>query len=260
MRGGIVASTDIAQVLMTWEPDDEAGGAARTMRSVASFAAACDRADLRGTVVLVDGAFDAAVQGTGMPADSPASLFDAVHRECDATGLKFVNASVRMGGAWPAESTKLTHALRCASLYAPIVLRLDSDETLTDDSYLGEVVETMHELGSHGAIVTWDTIGEQAEGSQSVGSKPHLRVFAASQTLTAGPAYHGSYKVFDAERDEWLALRKRGDENTGLATGSIADATESITITNHPAERSDAMHEAKRRLLAHRYEGARSDR
>lgn len=254
-----MASTDIAQVLMTWEPEATADARRRVAASVASFAAACQRAGMSGTVVMCDGAFDAAVCGSDMPTASAPRAIRHVAGMCESWGLQFIDASVRIGGAWPNESTKLTHALRAASLYAPIVLRLDSDETLTDDSDLSHL-RAIPRYGMHGALVTWDTIGEQAEGSQNVGTKPHLRAFAASQTLTAGPAYHGSYKVYDAERDEWLALRRRGEENAGMPTGDLLDLTDHVVIVNHPAERSAAMHEAKRRLLRHRYEESRSDR
>jgi hypothetical protein len=155
---------------------------------------------------------------------------------------------------------KLTQALRIASVFAPIVLRLDTDETLTDDSDLSQLQRITSFHGYHGAMVTWDTIGEQAQGSQNVGTKKHLRAFTASQWLTAGPAYHGSYKVFDEAMGGWVALRKRGEENSGLAPARVLDASQDITIVNHPAERSDAMQMAKSRLFNHRYNGAYSDR
>jgi hypothetical protein len=222
-------------------------------------AAACSRARMTGTVVMIDGAFDAAVQGTGLPITSPDELFAEAGALCEMVGLQLVTYGETFVHAWPSESMKLTQALRIAGEVAPIVLRLDSDETLTDESDLGALRGILRH-GMHGATVTWNTIGEHAEGSQQPGAKPHLRAFAASPTLTAGPAYHGSYKVHDADRDEWLALRRRGDENSGLASGDLLDATVDVVIVNHPAERSPAMHEAKRRLLSHRYEGARSDR
>lgn len=255
-----MATTDIAQVLMTWEPDDEAAAIARVTRSIESFAAACTRAGMRGSVVMVDGAFDAAVQGTGLPHTSPDSIDRVAAQACAAGGLEF-HACGPSGatGAWPSEGFKLTAALRVASSHAPILLRLDSDEVLTDDSDLG-ALRSIERHRMHGASVTWRTVGEHCEGSQQPGTKQHLRAFAASPTLTAGPAYHGSYKVYDEAADEWLALRKRGDENTGLTTGKVLDLTAHITIENRPEQRSAAMHEAKRRLLAHRYEGARSDR
>lgn len=254
-----MASTDIAQALMVWEPDEPLAAVERITRSIESFGAACHRAGMTGAVVIVDGAFDAAVAGTGLPAISATGVLDCAEAACSIAGVRSITYGHDLAHAWAAESTKLTQALRIASVAAPIVLRLDSDETLTDDSDLTQL-RALPRHGMHGALVTWDTVGEQAEGSQSPGSKPHLRAFAAHRTLTAGPAYHGSYKVFDDERDEWLALRRRGDENAGLATADVLDLTRDIVIVNHPAERSAAMHEAKRRLLAHRYEGARSDR
>ena len=249
-----MASTDIAQVLMTWEPDDLDGAVARVTRSIESFGAACERSGLRGAVVLVDGAFDAAWCGGDLPAASPNEVIDEARAAAEMYGM---TTRVRWSDGWPAESFKLTAALRIAtnSTGAPALIRLDSDETLTDDTDLGAALDAMR--GYHGAQVTWDTVGDQAHGSQNVGTKRHLRLFASSPTLTAGPAYHGSYKVFDGE---WLALRRRGDENSGLATARVVDCSPLVTITNHPAERSPAMHAAKARLLAHRYEGAMSDR
>lgn len=244
--------TDIAQVLMTWEPDDLDGAVARVTRSIESFGAACERSGLRGAVVMYDGAFDAAWCGGNLDRRSPDHVIDEAEAIAAMNGLDCV---VNRGGPWPSEGFKLTHALRKASFRAPAIIRLDSDETLADDTDLGAAIDAMR--GHHGATVTWDTVGEQAHGSQQVGTKRHLRMFAASPTLTAGPAYHGSYKVYDGE---WLALRKRGDENAGLATARVVDCSSLVTITNHPAERSAAMHEAKARLLAHRYEGAMSDR
>lgn len=254
-RGIYVALTDIAQVLMVWEPDDLDGAILRVTHSIESFGAACNRSELTGTVVIVDGAFDAAVQGSELPINSPDEVIAEAREMCAHYGLLFVDASVRIGGAWPAESTKLTHALRAASLYAPAIIRLDSDETLDDSSDLGAAVEAMRD--HHGAVVIWDTVGKQVHGSQPVAKKPHLRMFAANRTLTAGPAYHGSYKVFEGE---WLALRMMGDENGGLERARIANAANIVTITNHPAERSAAMHDAKSRLFHHRYKGAYSDR
>ncbi len=244
--------TDIAQVLMTWEPDDLDGAVARVTRSIESFGAACERSGLRGAVVLVDGAFDAAWCGGDLPFGSARDVIVEAQAVAGMYGLRW---QLEGAGRWPAESVKLTHALRCAGLRSPALIRLDSDETLTDDTDLGAALDAMR--GHHGAMVTWDTVGEQAHGSQQVGTKRHLRMFTSSPTLTAGPAYHGSYKVYDGE---WLALRKRGDENAGLATARVVDCSSLVTITNHPAERSPAMHEAKARLLAHRYEGAMSDR
>lgn len=248
--------TDIAQVLMTWEPDDLDGAVARVTRSIESFGAACERSGLRGAVVLVDGAFDAAVRGSDLPLHTPGKVIDEAEAVARMHGLGFERFGSGIAtNAWASESFKLTAALRVASTAAPALIRLDSDETLTDDTDLGAALDAMR--GHHGAMVTWDTVGEQAHGSQQVGTKRHLRLFASSPTLTAGPAYHGSYKVYDGE---WLALRKRGDENAGLATARVVDCGSLVTITNHPAERSAAMHEAKARLLAHRYEGACSDR
>lgn len=251
--------TDIAQVLMTWEPDDLDGAVARVTRSIESFGAACDRSGLRGAVVLVDGAFDAAVRGSSLPIGSPDEVIAEAAALSDMLGLTFDAFGSEMGAhAWPSESFKLTMALRAASSVAPVVIRLDSDESLTGATDLSAAVDAMRD--HHGAMVTWDTVGEQAHGSQNVGTKRHLRMFASSPTLTAGPAYHGSYSVFDHARNEWLALRKRGEENAGLDAARVADASSLVTITNHPAARSASMHEAKARLLAHRYEGACSDR
>lgn len=244
--------TDIAQVLMTWEPDDVDGAVARITRSIESFGAACERSGLRGAVVVHDGSFDAAAYGGSLEPRSDEFVLAEAEALAAMIGLEFV---INRGGSWPSEAFKLTHALRKASFAAPAIIRLDSDETLTDDTDLGVAVDAMRH--HHGALVTWDTVGEQAHGSQQVGTKRQLRMFAASPTLTAGPAYHGSYKVFDGE---WLALRTRGEENTGLPHARVRDCGSLVTITNHPAERSPAMHEAKARLLAHRYEGARSDR
>jgi hypothetical protein len=239
---------------MTWEPDDLDGAVARVTRSIESFGAACERSGLRGAVVLVDGAFDAAWCGGDLPASSPSEVIDEARAVAEMYGL---GHRVRWSDGWPAESFKLTAALRLAAntTDAPALIRLDSDETLTDDTDLGAALDAMR--GHHGAQVTWDTVGEQAHGSQQVGTKRHLRMFTSSPTLTAGPAYHGSYKVHDGE---WLALRKRGEENAGLANARVVDCSSIVTITNHPAERGAAMHEAKARLLAHRYEGAMSDR
>lgn len=250
-----MASTDIAQVLMTWEPDDARGAIERITRSIESFASACERSALRGTVLLVDGAFDAAVRGSNLDAGTPPKVIREAEAVATMNALEFIT---RGGISWPSESFKLTAALRCATELAPAIIRLDSDETLTADTDLGLAIDAMH--GKHGALVTWDTIGDQAHGSQQVGKKKHLRVFAAHPSLTAGPAYHGSYKVFDEDENQWLALRTRGEENTGLARARVADASNLVTITNHPAERSEAMHAAKTRLLNHRYEGAHSDR
>lgn len=254
-----MASTDIAQVLMTWEPDGEAGAVARITRSIESFAAACERSALRGCVVLVDGAFDAAVRGSDLPLHAPGKVIDEAEAVARLYGLEFEALGSGIAtNAWASESFKLTAALRIAAELAPDIIRLDSDETLTDDTDLGTALDAMQ--GKHGALVTWSTVGKQARGSQQVGTKRHLRMFASHPTLTAGPAYHGSYKVFDDDAGEWLALRTRGDENTGLKRARVTDAGSLVTITNHPAERSAAMHEAKTRLLNHRYEGAHSDR
>lgn len=247
-----MGSTDIAQVLMTWEPDDLAGAVARVTRSIESFAAACDRSGLRGAVVLVDGAFDAAWVGGDLPANSHSKVIDEAEAIAGMYGIPF---GWYGWTGWSSESFKLTHGMRVASSRATAIIRLDSDETIDDDSDLGAALDAMR--GRHGAMVTWDTIGEQAHGSQQVGTKRHLRMFTANPTLTAGPAYHGSYKVHDGE---WLALRKRGEENSGLPTARVIDCGSLVRIENHPAERSAAMHEAKARLLQHRYEGARSDR
>lgn len=250
-----MASTDIVQVLMTWEPDDPRGAVDRIVRSIESFGAACERSGLRGSVLLVDGAFDAAVRGSDLDAHTPPKVI----REAEAVAaMNALELNASGGGGWPSESFKLTWAMRRASFEAPAIIRLDSDETLTDDSDLGMAVDAMR--GYHGALVTWDTVGEQVHGSQNVGTNRHLRMFAAHDSLTAGPAYHGSYKVFDDDAGRWVALRTRGEENTGLERGRVVDAGSAVTIRNHPAERSAAMHEAKARLLAHRYEGAMSDR
>lgn len=250
-----MASTDIAQVLMTWEPDDERGAIRRIARSIESFGAACDRGGLRGVVVAVDGAFDAAFRGGSLPPVSPSRLFHEIDAIASMTGLRFVAHGV---DAWPCESFKLTYGLREASHHAPVILRLDSDESLTDDTDLGAACDAMR--AHHGALVTWDTVGAQAHGSQQVGTRRHLRMFASHPSLTAGPAYHGSYRVYDDTSREWVALRVRGEENSGLPRASVVDCGSLVTIRNHPAERSPAMHEAKARLLAHRYEGAYSDR
>lgn len=247
-----MASTDIAQVLMTWEPDDERGAIDRITRSIESFGAACERSGLRGSVIIHDGAFDAAVYGGKLDSRTPDHVIDEAEAIATMIGL---DCRVTRGACWPSEGTKLTHALRKASFRASSLIRLDSDETLTDDTDLGAALDAMR--GHHGAMVTWDTVGEQAHGSQQVGTKRHLRMFTSNQTLTAGPAYHGSYKVFDGG---WYALRRRGDENAGLPPARVVDCSSLVTITNHPAERSPAMHEAKARLLSHRYEGACSDR
>lgn len=247
--------TDIAQVLMTWEPDDLDGAVARVTRSIESFGAACERSGLRGAVVIHDGAFDAAVYGGNLEPRTPDHVIDEAEAIAAMIGLDCV---VTRGACWPSEGTKLTHALRKASFRADTIVRLDSDETLTDDTDLSAALDAMR--GHHGAMVTWDTVGEQAHGSQNVGTKRHLRMFSSSPTLTAGPAYHGSYKVFDDDMGEWLALRKRGEENAGLRHAHVVDCSSLVTITNHPAERSAAMHDAKARLLEHRYEGACSDR
>lgn len=250
-----MASTDIVQVLMTWEPDDPRGAVDRIVRSVESFAAACERSGLRGGVMFADGAFDAAIAGSDLPAVTPRRVMREAEAAAAMNGLRTYGL---IPMSWASESFKLTWAMRRASFEAPVIIRLDSDETLTDDSDLGMAVDAMR--GHHGALVTWDTVGEQVHGSQNVGTKRHLRMFAAHRTLTAGPAYHGSYKVFDDDDGQWVALRTRGDENTGLARARVVDAGSAVTIRNHPAERSAAMHEAKARLLAHRYEGACSDR
>ncbi len=249
-------SIDVAQVLMLWEPDDRDRAMKRVKRSIQSFAAACDRSDLRGAILLADGAFDAAHYGGRLREISKSEVIACAGAVAESSGIEYGELAWQFyAHGWPSEAVKLTYAMRAAALMAPVIIRLDSDETIDEQSDLGAAIELMR--GRHGALIEWDTVGEQAHGSQDVGSKRHLRMFASNPTLTAGPAYHGSYKVYDGE---WLALRMRGEENTGLQRARVVDASNLVRIVNHPAERSAAMHEAKARLLAHRYSGALSDR
>ena len=247
---------DIAQVLMTWEPDDVDGAVARITRSIESFASACKRGKLNGAVLLADGAFDAAWCGGRLTSTSHPDVLSEAELAAGYSGLMFHRT--RGVGGWPCESFKLTAALRAAARVAPVIIRLDSDEVIDLESDLGDAVSTVRRGRYHGAMVIWDTVGNDVLGSQGVGSKKHLRIFSSNPTLTAGPSYHGSYKAFTGGK--WLSLRKRGDENGGLESARIANCCSLVRLINHPSERSKAMHEAKARLLSHRHEGARSDR
>lgn len=247
-------------LLMLYEPTDTPDVRDRVSRAIDSYINHVKESNLDGVLIILDGAFDAAIMGTEIPPSSSHLVTSFIRDKYLYSGIDIqYHSASKYLFAWPNEATKLTHGLRLASYYSDYIIRIDSDEYIPDGSEsFSSVIDRMKAERAHAAYLNWVTIGKQHKGNQQSGAKNQIRIFKSDSTLTAGGAYHGSYKVFDNTLKEWVCIRARGEENTRLKPARLTHTR--LQLNNTPAERDMQARLAKTRLFVHRYEEALSDR